>query len=586
LAAWLNLIKAFFGKQPSRAKLEDAFMFTPEELRQAKIFACLGEAECARLAQTVADLRLEPGEWLFRQGEPPWFYVVLEGRLRIVLDVHGKQTEFAEHEFKQGDFLCEVPLLMGTPTFGSVRAQTACRIARMDKQQFQQLIRDSKEVRSMVLQTLGERLLIIQERSLSLPTSRVFIFGRNQDTDCRDVCSFLSANRIPYEWVDRDRSPERVPLGASNDPDCVVISVDGQLFNGPPTTRDVAQALQLQTKPNRDSYDVVVVGAGPAGMAAGVYGTSEGLTVLIVERCAAGGQAGTSSRIENYLGFPEGISGEDLTGRGFKQATRFGAEVALTRSVETLNSGSEGYICELDGGETVSARSVVIATGVDWRRLHAKGEDRLLGRGIFYGAARHEATHVVGKRVFIVGGGNSAGQAAIFLSSYAAEVKIVVRGEGLQLSMSKYLVDQIASKANVQVLPFTKVISTEGEHRLEKIEILVQAPTETEETVSYEAEALFVMIGADANTSWLPNTLERDSRGFLCTGRDLTTWQLQRQPFPLETTLPGVFCAGDVRHNSVKRVSSGVGEGSMAIAFIHQYLALQLRPPDTKARNP
>ncbi len=549
-------------------------MFTAEELGQAKIFACLDEAECARLTHAVADVRLKPGEWLFREGAPPSFYVLLEGRLRIFLDVHGKQTEFAAQEFKQGDFLGEVPLLMGTPTFGSLRAQTPCRVARLDKQQFHRLIRDSKEARAIILETLGERLLLIQQRSLSLPTSRVLIFGRNSDEDCHNIRTFLSANRIPYEWVDRDRYPERVPAGISDDPDCPAVSVDGQIFAEPPTTREVAEALQLQTKPHRDSYDVVIVGAGPAGMAAGVYGSSEGLRVLIVERCAAGGQAGTSSRIENYLGFPEGISGEDLTGRGFKQATYFGAEVALTRSVEKLTPSSEGYVCEFDGGQSVSARAVVLATGVDWRRLQAKGEDRLLGRGIFYGAARQEATNVVGKKIFIVGGGNSAGQAAVFLSSYAAEVRVLLRGEGLKISMSRYLIDQIASKANIQVLPFTQVVSADGEDRLERIEVRVRAPDEMEKIVGYEADALFVMIGADASTSWLPDELERDSHGYICTGRDLTTWKLDRHPFPLETSLPGVFCAGDVRHNSIKRVSSGVGEGSMAVAFIHQYLAL------------
>jgi thioredoxin reductase (NADPH) len=416
--------------------LRSGNLFTAEELRQARIFSCLDEAERARLAQTVADVRLKPGEWLFREGAPPSIYVVAKGRLRIVLDVHGKQTEFAEQEFKQGDFLGEVPLLMGTPTFGSLRAQSSCRVARLDKQQFHRLIRDSKEARALILETLGERLLLIQQRSLSLPTSRVFIFGRNRDADCHNIRTFLSANRIPYEWVDRDRYPERVPAGLSDGPDCPGVSVDGRLFSEPPTTREIAEALQLQTRPHHDSYDVVIVGAGPASMAAGVYGSSEGLSGLIVERCAAGGQAGTSSHIENYMGLPEGISGEDLTGRGFKQATRFGAEVALTRSVERLTASSEGYLCELDGGQSVSARAVVLATGVDWRRLQAKGEDRLLGHGIFYGAARQEAANVIGKKVFIVGGGNSAGQAAVFLSSYAAEVKVLVRGEGLKLSMS------------------------------------------------------------------------------------------------------------------------------------------------------
>jgi thioredoxin reductase (NADPH) len=218
---------------------------------------------------------------------------------------------------------------------------------------------------------------------------------------------------------------------------------------------------------------------------------------------------------------------------------------------------------------------LVLATGVDWRRLHVKDEHRMLGHGLFYGAARHEATNVVGKKVFIVGGGNSAGQAAMFLSNYAAEVKLLVRGEGLKLSMSQYLIDRIAAKSNIKVLPYTQVVSADGEDRLERIEARVQSPKESGYIRTYEADALFVMIGADANTSWLPGELERDPRGYICTGRELTAWRLARQPFPLETSLPGVFCAGDVRHNSIKRVSSGVGEGSMAIAFIHQYLALQ-----------
>jgi thioredoxin reductase (NADPH) len=208
-----------------------AGMFTAEELRKAKIFACVDEAECARLAHTIADVRLEPGEWLFREGAPATFYVLLEGRLRIVLDVHGKQTEFPDQEFKQGDFFGEVPLLMGTPTFGSLRAQTSCRIARLDKQQFHHLIQDSEEARSLILKTLGERLLLIQQRSLSLPTARVQIFGRNKDEDCNNIRAFLSANRIPFEWVDRDRYPERVPAGVSDDPDCPAVTVDGQLFH-------------------------------------------------------------------------------------------------------------------------------------------------------------------------------------------------------------------------------------------------------------------------------------------------------------------------------------------------------------------
>ena len=356
---------------------------------------------------------------------------------------------------------------------------------------------------------------------------------------------------------------------------CPAVAIDGKVFDHAPTVREVADALQLQTKPNSDRYDLVIAGAGPAGMAAGVYGASEGLKVLMVERSAAGGQAGTSSRIENYLGFPEGISGEDLTGRAVRQAIRFGAEIAMTRCIEKLEPIDGGYSLELDGGHQVSARAVLLATGVEWRRLEVEGADRLLGRGVLYGASRPEASNVNGKKVFIVGGGNSAGQAAMFFSNYATEVKVVVRGEGLKMSMSQYLIGEIASKENIEVVPFTRVVSVEGEEHLRRIVIRTQPPGGEEKIVSWEADALFVMIGADANTAWLPGELERDPKGYICTGRDLTKWKLERAPFPLETNLPGVFCAGDVRHNSIKRVSSGVGEGSMAVSFIHQYLALR-----------
>jgi len=550
-------------------------MFTQQELRQAEVFACLEDDHCARLAQTVADVRLGTGEWLTRDGETSKFYVLLQGHLRVVKDILGMQMEFEHYDFRAGDFLGEVPVLLRIPFFASIQAVTPCRLARLDKQQFEHLIRDSGEARAMILETFNQRLQKLQQHSISLPSSRVQIFGRKRDTDCHDLRAFLAANRIVYEWVDRDRQSERVPAGLSEDPGCPGVVVDGQVFAEAPTVREIAQALQLQTHPKRESYDLVIVGAGPAGMAAGVYGTSEGLSVLVVEKWAAGGQAGTSSRIENYLGFPEGISGEDLTTRGFRQATRFGAEVILTRTVEKISALGEGYLCELDGGEGVRTRSVLLTTGVDWRRLSVDKDDCLLGRGIFYGAARQEAVNIVGKKVFVVGGGNSAGQAAIFLSSYAAEVSILVRGEGLRLSMSQYLIEQIASKANIKVLPHTQVSAVDGTDCLEQIRARIQRPGETEKIVAFEAAALFVMIGADASTSWLPAELKRDSRGYICTGRELTSWNESRQPFPLETSLPGVFSAGDVRHNSIKRVSSGVGEGSMAVAFIHQYLALR-----------
>jgi len=550
-------------------------MFTSDELNRVKIFSCLDETERIRYAEKAADVRLCAGEWLIREGEPPSFFILFEGRLRMVKDVMGRQEDLNQYyDYQIGDFFGETALLLGTQFLVSLRAETPCRVARFDRQQFQNLIHDSKEASAIILQSMNNRLMRAQTYAATVPSSRVLILGTQYDVDCRDIRAFLSANRIPYEWVDRESEPERVPADVPPDFGCPAVVVDGRLFTHPPSVREMADALQIQTQPTRDRYDVVIAGAGPAGMAAGVYGASEGLNVLMVERSAAGGQAGTSSRIENYLGFPEGVSGEDLTGRALKQAIRFGAEIAMTRCIEKLTLVEGGYSLELDGGHAVTARAVLLATGVEWRRLQVDGGDRLLDRGVLYGASRAEANNVNGKKVFIVGGGNSAGQAAMFFSSYAAEVKVLVRGEGLKLTMSQYLIGEIASKANIEIVPFTEVRAVEGEEHLQRIVTRVRPPTGNETFVTYEADAMFVMIGADPNTTWLPAELEKDAAGYIFTGRDLNTWHGEREPFPLETNLPGVFCAGDVRHGSIKRVSSGVGEGSMAISFIHQYLAL------------
>ena len=375
--------------------------------------------------------------------------------------------------------------------------------------------------------------------------------------------------------MDSDREPERIPSclreRASEGP---AVVVDQEIcLSDSPTVRDVAEALGYQTAPKNDGYDVVIVGAGPAGLAAGVYGASEGLRSLVVERATVGGQAGTSSRIENYLGFPNGISGDELSDRAQKQAARFGAEIVVTREVTNIHPLSEGGYCiEMDGGDRVNTRCVVLATGVDWRRLDAEGVDRLRGRGVLYGASRMEAGSVVGKDIFIVGGGNSAGQAAMFFSSYARSVTVLVRGAGLKLTMSSYLIDQIAHRTNIGIEPFTEVVSVGGENALETVCTVKRG----EQPRERPAHALFIMIGADANTDWLPQPIMRDERGYVYTGRDLPDNSCgSRQPYLLETNLPGFFCVGDVRHDSIKRVSSSVGEGSMAIAFVHQYLAMQ-----------
>jgi thioredoxin reductase (NADPH) len=549
-------------------------MIAASELEGCQIFACLSEADRQRFAERAADVRLGDGEWLIREGELPYFFVLLEGGLKLTKDILGRQKEL--HQYKTGEWFGEVPILLRAPALVSIQAVSGARVARFDAQQLLELIQSSEACSALIMKTMTERLTSVQKFASEVPTSRVLLVGTQYEKECRDIRAFLSANRIPYEWVDAEREPERLPGCMGGEYDGPTVIIDRDYCVETPTVRSVAEALGIRTSPRYEDYDVVIAGAGPAGLAAGVYGASEGLKVLMIEKSAAGGQAGTSSRIENYLGFPNGISGDELSERALKQAGRFGAEIAMTRCIERLDQLEDGRLCvELDGGLRVSACAVLLATGVEWRMLGAEGLDRLQGRGVLYGASRNEASNVVGKHVFLVGGGNSAGQAAVFFSNYAAEVTVLVRGKGLELTMSQYLIGQLAEKKNVHIEPFSEVVRAEGDEHLERIVTRTRLPGTDETVQTRDAGALFLMIGADASTAWLPDSVERDAKGYIYTGRDVKQWPLEREPLPLETSLPGVFCAGDVRHDSIKRVSSGVGEGSMAIAFIHQYLALQ-----------
>jgi thioredoxin reductase (NADPH) len=554
-------------------------VITAAELLQIPVFAGLKESECERFAQKAADIRVEAGDWVIREGEDPRFFVVLEGSLQAVKDIVGQRREL--DQVSAADFFGEIPILLGTANLVSMQAISQCRLARFDRQQLQELIRVSASSGAAIFQTMTDRLSAVRQYAEDTPSSRVLLIGSQYDAECRAIRSFLSANRVQYDWVDRESEPVRASSHVPAEDGGVAVVVDGAKCLAP-TVRTVAEALGFQTTPKGDRYDVVIAGAGPAGMAAGVYGASEGLRVLIVERSAAGGQAGTSSRIENYLGFPSGISGDELTERALKQALHFGSEIAVTRSVDAVMVTDAGYCVRLDGGERISARAILLSTGVDWHRLEVPGLNRLLGRGVLYGASRQEAHSIAGKRVFVIGGGNSAGQAAVFFSNYAAEVTMLVRGTGLAQSMSRYLITQIAEKDNIRIQPLTQVVAVQGEEHLKQIVTTTRRPDGGQTTTTRDADALFLMIGATANTAWLPPTLERDVKGYICTGRDLTGWSLEREPFPLETSFPGIFCAGDVRHGSTKRVASGVGEGSMSIAFIHQYLALTGSPDPTR----
>jgi thioredoxin reductase (NADPH) len=337
-----------------------------------------------------------------------------------------------------------------------------------------------------------------------------------------------------------------------------------------PQHRRVAELLGLGTEPAAAEYDAVIVGAGPAGLAAAVYGASEGLRTIVVEREAPGGQAGTSSRIENYLGFPAGVSGDELASRALQQARRLGAEILVTRAITRIDS--ETRQVHLDGGDVLRGRTIILALGVTYRRLAIDGFDRLVGKGIFYGASRSEAANTHGLDVHVVGAGNSAGQAALFFANHARSVTLLCRGEGVENSMSRYLVDQLASRSNIHVLSRTEVVAAHGDPSLEAIEVVNAA---TGETTRLPSGGLYTFIGADAQTAWLPPEIALDERGYVITGSDVRAsgrWQLERDPYLLETSVPGIFACGDVRLGPVKRVAAAVGEGSMAIAFVHQYL--------------
>jgi thioredoxin reductase (NADPH) len=479
--------------------------------------------------------------------------------------------------FDAGEYFGEVPLMLTAPAFAGVRALQPSRLARIDPSDFHAMVTESSDAGAMLAQSLVRRVGVIRDAYAATSLTQATIVGSRYDLLCHDVRDFLSRNQIGFEWVDPEDPADAEcmpPQAQGRQTFPLVVLADGTVLESP-TERELAEALHLQTVPASDDYDVVIVGAGPAGLAAAVYGGSEGLKTILIEREAPGGQAGTSSRIENYLGFPGGVSGADLANRAFMQATRFDTEILVTRSVEgVVSDGRGGLTVRLDGGDAIRTRAVVVATGVSWRKHGAEGADALIGRGVFYGAARTEALATRGKNVFLIGGGNSAGQAAMFFSSYAESVTILIRGASLEKTMSHYLIEQLKTKENIRVEARTVLTAVRGDTHLQAI---VTRDEESGETHERQADAVFVFIGADAETAWL-DCVQKDARGYLCTGQDIADWTLERPPYRLETSVPGIFAVGDVRSNSIKRVASGVGEGSMVIAFIHEYLALAKTP--------
>ncbi len=395
-----------------------------------------------------------------------------------------------------------------------------------------------------------------------------------------EIRTFLSRNLVPFKWLDPEKNPESLELLCERKIDDgklpVVLFPDGTHLVQPDTTQLASKIPGLSTQAKLEHYDVIVIGAGPAGLAAAVYGASEGLPTLIIDSFAPGGQAGSSSKIENYLGFSQGVSGERLAKEAFIQARRLGAEF-LTQRVCSISNENGYHIIKLADGRQVSCRVSIVATGVEYCRLEIPGEDKFSGAGLFYGAALTEAASCANEDVHIIGGANSAGQAAMYFSRHARSVHMLVRGDGLEKSMSKYLIDQIRATPNIVVETRTSLIGLEGlENDPAHLgQIRLQTP---DGVVLREASSVFVFIGASPKTDWLPPTIARDAKGFVLAGPDLKTlakdaWKYDRDPYLLESSVPGIFVAGDVRHGSVKRCASAVGEGSIAIQFVHQYLA-------------
>ena len=415
------------------------------------------------------------------------------------------------------------------------------------------------------------------------PFQGIRVLGTRWSPRCYELRDFLARSHVPYQWIDVEGSandPETKRLLEALGPDAaelpVVLFPDGdKLLNGAPG--EVAQKVGLRTRAQTTFYDLAIIGGGPAGLAAAVYGASEGLHTVIVEREAPGGQAGMSSRIENYLGFPSGLSGGDLARRAVVQARRFGVEILAPQTVVGMRTEGSYRIIKLADDSEISCHTLMIASGVQWRRLEAPGIDRLQGAGVYYGGGTTEALTCKGEIVYVVGGANSAGQAAMNFSKYAERVVILVRGDSLASTMSQYLIDQIKETPNIQLWTHASVAEAHGDTHLEEISVLC---SDTDKIERVPASSMFIFIGALPRTDWLGDAIARDDRGFVLTGPDLMPggerpkkWTLDRDPFLLETSVPGVFAVGDVRHGSVKRVASGVGEGSVAVQFIHQYLS-------------
>ena len=549
-------------------------MITPDDVTRITIFAELGEDDRAQLARAAADLTLAPGEFAAEQGSERALFGLIEGCIEAVQTVDGVERIVGRRD--PGDIFGEVPITLGTVFPVGFRACEPSRVMRVGPRNYHSVAATAPDVAKEVGRLAAHRMSGpggLQGLASDPVPPRAIVVGERTDAACTEVRHFLDRNQVVFEWLTsetpnlEERWDGPGPLPAPEDQPAVRV-IGGKMVIRPQLRR-LAELLGLGTEPETGSYDVVIVGAGPAGLAAGVYGASEGLSTIVVERAAPGGQAGTSSRIENYLGFPAGVSGDELAGRALQQARRLGAEILVTRTISRIDA--DRHQVHLDGGDVLHGRTIVLACGVSWRNLDIPGFGDLTGRGVFYGASPSDAAATHGHDVHVIGAGNSGGQAAMFFSNHARNVTIVCRGESLEKSMSSYLIRQLATRANVSVRLQSEIVAAHGDGAIEEVEVADRSTGKVEREAS---GGVYIFIGADAETGWLPPEIALDQRGFILTGAGVPTadWARERDPFLLETSVPGIFACGDVRSGPVKRVAAAVGEGSMAIAFIHQYL--------------
>jgi thioredoxin reductase (NADPH) len=536
-------------------------------------FPILSEKQMAQLGRYAGESpkKFRAGEALFHAGDrDSKFFVIKSGKVDIV-DVTGDQPKTVR-VIGPGEFTGDVGHLTGNPKVASAIAQSNCDAYEISEEALRQILNQDPDLSDIILQAFIGRRQLMRESGEFMGLR---VIGSRYSQDTFRIRDFLAKNRVLFTWLDLEGDPlvaKALEQFGVSEADTPIVACAHCLLLRNPSNRELAEAIGIRRPVEHTVYDLAIVGSGPAGLAAAVYGASEGLSTIVLEHTAPGGQAGSSMRIENYLGFPTGITGSELADRAVLQADKFGARISVPTPVTKLTFDKTYSVLELEGGETVVAKCLLIATGAEYRRLEIERCSQFEGRGVYYAATPNEVEMCRGSDVVLVGGGNSSGQAAVYLSQNARKVFLLIRGDDLCKSMSSYLAHRIMNTPNIEILRCTEVTRMNGDGHLSSVEILNKT---TGEKKTLQTAALFSFIGATPRTDWLPAEIEKDEKHFVRTGIDLVDsphWTLKRQPFLLETSRPGVFAAGDVRSGSVKRVASAVGEGSMSVQFVHEFL--------------